>query len=128
MFSFIFKKSQEDELMQDINEPIKFRNLEYDSDKPLSKEYILRARGRFFKSINYNNSYIISPRKMTFEYIVDGVRLLDIGTFKPKLLDNLSSFIHRMQREPNEWEIDDIIKSSISVKDYNKTIAPYGAS
>jgi hypothetical protein len=109
--------------MVGIKEPIVFKNLEHDPNKPLSKEFITRSKGKYYRSEKYKQAVIVSPREMIYEYIVDGNRIIDMGTFKPKLLDNLASFINRMRKEPNEWELQDIIKSSLSVKDYGR-IAP----
>ena len=106
--------------MSDIEKPIEFKNLEYDPNKPLSKEFLIRRHGRYFISKKYKNAMIVSPNSKTYEYIVDKKRYIDMGTFKPQLLDKLADFIHRMKREPNEWELQDMIKYSVRLDDYEK--------
>ncbi len=109
--------------MQPIETPIKFKNLEFDSQKAASQEYIIRKSGEYFISKKFPDSaMIVSPRKNMYEYIVNGERITDLGSFKPQLLDNLADYIVRMKEVPNTWELEALIKRSLHRDDYDKVI------
>jgi len=109
--------------MTPIETPIKFKNLDYNPEKAASREYIIRKFGEYYVSQKFpDNAMIVSAQENTYEYIINGERVVDIGSFKPVLLDRLADYVKRMKKVPDEWELEKIIKSSIHRKDYNKVI------
>ncbi len=106
-----------------IDTPLRFKNLDYNPDKAASREYIIRKSGEYYVSDKFSDdTMIISAQDNTYEYIVNGERITDIGSFKPVLLERLDDYIKRMKKVPNEWELEKIIKSSLHRKDYKKVI------
>ena len=121
MFKKIFTKKTSE--MIPIDTPIKFKNLDYNPKKLASKEYIIRKYGEYYVSKDFpDNAMVVSSQANTYEYIINGERVADIGSFKPILLDRLADYIKRMKKVPNEWELEEIIKSSLHRKDYKKVL------
>ncbi len=121
MLRKIFKRKNSE--MIPIDTPIKFKNLDYDPKKVASREYIIRQSGEYYISKKFPDSaMVVSSSKNIYEYIINGERVADIGSFKPILLDRLADYIQRMKKVPSEWELEEIIKSSLHRKDYEKVI------